>query len=338
VLPINSHEVLWIRSTRELLAAGELASRAAGAPEQRPQLRAAVIAIVSPVVFQVLTKPLELKRGHRACASSVQRMEADCYDAYNDDVGDVADWILEHAVKPVGNLEAWIAPRVKPITVDAHRRWRGERGAQQRPRVPKWLIALLAEDAWKVHLAKVMLIWVGVSTNAGGEVWPIGDWAQRRAVAHGETVPSERETRRDVEAVLAAMQTRPAWFEKYIERPLGRKEIPLYSVPRIDFQTGEDPLPLELVPLDQRDEAALIATAAAAVEQIVERVAGGEPANAVVADVLFRVFTEDGLADGMAQVPGAAPSDAERVRHLIADRADLERIVGAVVAVLNLNP
>lgn len=334
----NDNELKWILFARELLAAGKLASQAAGSPEQRPRLRAAVVTIVSPVVFHVLTKALELKRGHRACASSVRRMEQDCYDAYIDDVGVVADWILEHATGPVDNLEAWIALRVKPVSVDAHRRWRGERGAQQRPRVPKWLIVLLDEDAWKVALAENMLTWVGVSATAGSEVWPIDTWAQQRAVARGETVPSEHETRRDVESVLAAMQARPAWFEKYIERPLGRKVAPLYTAPRIDSKAAEDPVPLELVPLDQRDEAALIAIAAAAVEQILDRVQRGEPAKAVVADVLRRVFTGDGLAEGMDQVPGAAPSDVERVQQMIVDRAVLERIVRDVVAALNLGP
>jgi hypothetical protein len=288
------------------------------------------------VVFHVLTKALELKRGHRACASSVQRMEQDCYDAYIDDVGVVADWVLEHATGPVDNLEAWIALRVKPVTVDAHRKWRGGRGAQQRPRVPKWLIVLLDEDAWKVDLAENMLTWVGVEATAGSEVWPIDTWAQQRAVALGETVPSERETRRDVESVLAAMQTRLAWFEKYIERPLGRKEASLYTAPRADSRAAEDPMPLELVPLEQRDEAALIATAAAAVEQLLERVQRGEPAREVVAEVLRHAFIGEELTEGMDQLPGATPSDIERVRQMIADQAELERIVRDVVAALNL--
>jgi hypothetical protein len=338
VLPSNNNELAWIQSARKLLAAGELASVAAGRPEQRRRLRAAVITIVSPVVFHVLTKRLELKRGHRACATSVRRMEQGCYDAHIDDVGVVADWVLEHATGPVANLEAWVAPRVKPATVDAHRRWRGERGAQQRPRVSKWLAVQLEEDAWKVQLAEAMLTWVGVSATAGVDIWPIETWAQQRAVARGEAVPSEHDTRRDVNAVLRAMRTRPAWFEKYIERPLGRKQTPAYTTRSATSGTAQGPLPLDLAPLDQRDEAALVATAAAAVEQILRRAGRGEPAGVVVADVLRQAFTDGGPADGMDRVPGAAPSDVELVRHMIADKAALERIARDVVAALKLEP
>ena len=161
---------------------------------------------------------------------------------------------------------------------------------------------------------------------------------QQRAVARGEAVPSEYDTRRDVDAVLAAMQTRPAWFEKYIERPLGRKQAPLHTAPSARFDAAQDPVPLELAPLDQRDEAALVATAAAAVEQIVERVERGEAARVVVADVLSRAFADEEPAEGLDQVPGAPPSDIERARHMIADPAALERIVCDVVAALKLSP
>src|SRR4051812_44039548 len=109
VFPDNDSELAWIRFTRELLAVGRLASVAAEWPARRPRLRAAIVTMVASVVFHVLTKRLELKRGHRACAASVQRMEQDCYDAYIDDVEVVADWVLDHATIPVANLEAWLA-------------------------------------------------------------------------------------------------------------------------------------------------------------------------------------------------------------------------------------
>jgi hypothetical protein len=337
VFPHNDNELAWILFTRKLLAAGTLTSTVAEWPEHRPRIRAAIVAIVASVVFHVLTKRLELKRGHRVCAASVQRMEQDCYDAYIDDVEVVADWVLEHATVPVASPEAWVAPRVNPITVDAHRRWRGERGAQQRPRVPKWLAKELGEDPWRMWLAEAVLTWAGVAAAAGVEVWPIDTWAQERAVVRGEAVPSGPDTRRDVDAVLAAMQNRPAWFVKYVERPLGRKQAPVHTSRPAASGAAPDPLPLELTPLDERDEAALVALAAAVIERILQRVGRGEPAGEVTADVLRRAFTDGGPADGMDSVPGAAPSDAERAHYMIADPAVLERIVHDVLAALHLD-
>jgi hypothetical protein len=322
---------------REVLRRGEFTTiyNAASTPLRR-RLRAAVYEIVWPVVFNVLTKPLELRRGHVGCASSVRRMPPDCYDAFTDDVGAVVDWIMRHATVPVHILEAWIAGRIKTITIDAHRQRRGERGAQQRPRVPKWLIVGLGDDAWLVELAEAILTWVGVTATAGTELWPIGAWSERRAIVRGETVPSEDGTRRDVEEVLRAMRARPAWYEQYVERPLGHKHAPLSSAMHSASSEGPEPPPLELVSANERDEAALAAVAAAAVQNILERIGRGEPARAVVADVLRRAFGGTDSVDEIDRVPGTEPADAERLRHMTQDPAQLDRIVNAVITALGL--
>jgi hypothetical protein len=325
----------WVR---ELLRNGELTAVYDTAPAQtRRRLRAAVYAIVWPLVFNVLTKPLEVRRGHPACAKSVHRMTPECHDAFSDDAAAVVDWVLRHATVPVESAEAWIAGRIKTITIDAHRQRRGDRGAQQRPRVAKWLASRLGGDAWLIELAGSVLTWVGLKATAGTALWPIDSWAERRAVVLGEAVPSEAATLRDLDQVLQAMQARPDWYEQYVEQPLGRKEAPVSTAPRAVGGDAQEPQPLDLTPVDERDEAALTGVAAAAVEAICERIGHGEEPRTVVADVLRKTFGADDPADGIDRVPGSEPAHAERVRRMIEDPAELDRIVDTALKALRLS-
>ena len=102
---------------RDLARRGILADRARTASDaERGLLRAGGYALVWPVVFQRLTRRIELARGHPACASSVHRLEADCLDKFHDDVEAVLDDLLTSAKVPVVNLEGWIARRIGPAS------------------------------------------------------------------------------------------------------------------------------------------------------------------------------------------------------------------------------
>src|SRR6185369_13070063 len=101
---------------------------------------------------------------------------------------------------PIKNLEGWVASRIRPATVDGHRRRRGLRGAQQRPRVPAWLAAELGGEPWLTTLATRILEWVGVTTTAGTELWPLDAWAELRTTVTDDPVRSgPAHVRADVE-------------------------------------------------------------------------------------------------------------------------------------------
>jgi hypothetical protein len=324
-------------NVRDLAREGRLVQYAATASaEERRSLRAAVYEIAMPVVFQNRTRRLELERGHRACASSPNRLEPACYDRFTDAVEAVVDYVLERADARIENLEGWVTSRIGPATIDRHRKRRGERGAMQRPRLPKWLVVRLGEDDDLAAVAVDILGWAGVEATAGADLWPYGAWAAQRAQRGGSG--DEAGVRRDVEIVLRAMRTRPAWYERYVERPLGRKQSPL--LPARQSEPGEAPeLPgLELVPRHEREDAGLLRLATMAVDQIEARLRRGEPVQAAVAEVLRRLFGEDvDAAADMDQRPGTEAAGAERTRRMLADPEQLERIADAVIAALGLD-
>ncbi|TCO52923.1 hypothetical protein EV192_111117 [Actinocrispum wychmicini] len=275
---------------------------------ERRRLRAAVHEIVQPVVFQQLTRKLELKRGHPRCAVSVSRLEDSCLDRFHDDMDAVIEDVFQYARMPIHNLEGWVQRRLTAATVNGYRRRRGARGALQRPRVPRWLASRLGGCPRLTDLALDILEFVGNDICAGARVWPTERWAERRSVADGDYEAAHRAVVCDVETVLAAMRTKPAWYESYVERPLGRKPPAVVPLSAEDIRVDTDGPLVELASL--------------AVTAIRTRVARGENPVSVVVDVVPTVFC---LSDEVA------PGVDELVAVRLADRAAVERIAATVL-------
>ncbi|WFE22375.1 hypothetical protein O7621_03210 [Solwaraspora sp. WMMD937] len=320
---------------RDLARRGILADRARAASDaERGLLRAGGYALVWPVVFQRLTRRIELARGHHTCASSVHRLEAECLDKFHDDVEAVLDDLLANAKVPVVNLEGWIARRIGPATVDAHRRRRGDRGALQRPRLPGWLKHDLGQDPWLLTLAVEVLVWVGIPATAGVRVWPLSAWADRRAAVTGHCGGGEREVTADLDRVLAAMRRRPKWYADFVERPLGRKHAPVLPAARTGTAPARETDHLQPRRPDEADEARLTELASVAVTAIEAQLRrGADPRCAVVA-VLRSVFDTGTGAEEMDRPPGGGPAADERVAALLADSAAIDRIANAVVELI----
>nr|WP_221381708.1 hypothetical protein [Actinoplanes polyasparticus] len=311
---------------RDLARTGWLAGIAAQASKaERRVMTGAAYEIVYPIVFARLTRALELSRGHTVCAKGVDRLAEECVDGFHDDVEAVVEDFLTHCRNPVQNLEAWIGGRVRAATVDAHRRRRGERGALQRPRLPGWLSAALDDDRWLTTLATRILVWVGVETTAGGQVWPFESWAGERASRTGDWLGSTPAVvAREIETVLSVMRSRPGWYESYVERPLGRKQAPLAATPDL-AQPVADPY--------ASTDSELRRLAGEAVTAIDNRCRVGEDTRAVVVDVIRRVFGGT-FAAGLERAPHATPDPLGGVTGALADAATVNRIVGTVRAII----
>lgn len=320
---------------RELARRGELAAVAAAAsPPQRAVLTGAAYELVWPVVFGRLTRRLELNRGHLGCAVSVQRLADDCLDRFHDDVEAVVADLLTRATKPITKLEAWITSRLNAATVNGYRRRRGQRGALQRPRIPRWLAAALCHDGWLLELATEILEWAGVAATAGTGVWPLDSWAQRRALATGDWLGSDQvAVSRDVETVLVAMRQKPSWYAIYVEAPLGRKQAPVASLPAGADGTGE-PAALSLTDDHETEDAWLRELAAAAVVEIDSRLARGEEPAATVVAVLDAVFAAGATRPDLEHPPHTCLGYEERVPVLLADPAVRGRVVETVLGIL----
>jgi hypothetical protein len=317
---------------RDLARRGVLADFVKAAAEhERRRLRAEAYVLVQPVVFNQLTHKLEINRGHYRCAVSVKMLEDDCLDRFHDDMDAVLDDVFRNVRMPIMNLEGWVRRRLTAVTIDAYRRRRGERGALQRPRIPRWLATRLADDPRLLALAVEMLEFAGLELAAGTETWPIDTWAARRAATGGDYEAARRAVLRDVETVIEAMRTRPKWYADYLERPLGRKRAPLIPAPWPGPDAGEDHASRHAA-RDDAEDARLTELAAVAVAAIEARLASGEEPRTVVVDVLTTVFAAG--VDGMGRPPGEAADIDERVAVGLADRASIDRLVTAVLAIL----
>jgi hypothetical protein len=322
-----------VQLLRQLAREGTLTAAAAGVPATDRRLRAAAYDLAWPIVFRRLTRRIELRRGHARCAVSVRRMPDECLDRFHDDVEAVVADTLAHARVPIHNLEAWITSRLTAATVDGHRRRRGARGALQRPRIPGWLAEDIGDDRWLRTLAVEVLGWVGVTATAGTGVWPLDAWAQQRAAVTGDWQGSRPAVvEREVAQVLDAMRRRPAWYDRYVERPLGRKQAPvLPAVPGRDA-TGELP-PLVLGEHDGPDRL-LHELAEEAVESIDRRLRRGDDPAAAVVDVVGAVFGCGDAGEGYDRPPHEGTDTREQVTALLADPRVVERIVATVLAIV----
>ncbi|MDW5327527.1 hypothetical protein [Plantactinospora sp. KLBMP9567] len=318
---------------RDLARRGILAAEAAGAPpDEYARLAGTAYALAWPVVFNRVTRPVERRRGHWTCSIDVLRLADECLDGFHDDVEAVVSDLLVNAKTPIRNIEGWMSGRVTAVTIDGHRRRRGQRGALQRPRVPEWLAAELGRDAWLTQVALEILNWVGVPATAGAGVWPLESWARRRAAVTGDWTGSDPEAvAREVEVVLAAMRRRPKRYLDYVERPLGRKTAPV--APSAGDGAGVS-RPLLSVAEHEVDEARLARLASAAVDALALGLSGGGDLTETVVRVIGTVFGSGTGGDELDRMPGSGPALDERVSALLADPRAVTRIVASVRAIV----
>lgn len=321
---------------RALAATGQLADAYHGADSvRRRRLTGAAIAVAWQLVFLRLTRVQEHRRGHHVCARGLSRLADGCLDRFYDDLQAVVDDLL-HAKAPIEKLEGWMVSRLKPATVDAHRRRRGARGALQRPRLPQWLAKELDNDGWLCHLALEILIWVGVSTTAGTALWPLDSWAERRAAITGDIGGSTAAVvNREVDVVCSVMQTRPQWYQDFVERPLGAKVPPVAPAFLSQATVVLDPPALVLSAPHEAYEAALTDMAATVLDATLVHVASDPSFDldrdlmGVLGPIMVKVFGTDGV-DELADPPRGGDSALDRVPALVGDAAELARITRVV--------
>ncbi|SFW75990.1 hypothetical protein [Amycolatopsis australiensis] len=325
--PIGPADVAGVR---RLARDGRLAVAASTAPPgELARLRGAVYAVAWPLVFARITRPLERRRRHPDCVRGLEWLRPDCLDRFHDDVEAVVEHALHRASGPIGNFDGWLASRLGPATVDAHRRRRGETGALQRPRLPAWLAGELGGDPWLCDLAVQVLVWAGVPSTAGARLWPLDAWAARRAEVTGEPPPGRDTLDREVRTVLTAMRTRPKWHAEHVERPLGHKRPPVAPMPA---DSSAEPAPLPLVDPAEADDIRLAELADRALRAIEARLERGEAPPAAVAAVVRRVFGAGGGV--LDRLPHEGATREDWLAAALADEARVDRIVAAVLAIL----
>lgn len=324
-----------VEVVRDLAGRGTLARRVASAsPVQRRTLVGGVYEIAWPVVFNRVTRLVELRRGHVPCSRSVSNLADECLDRFHDDVEAAVDYVLRNAHQPILNMEAWLASRLRAATVDGHRRRRGLVGALQRPRVPAWLANNLGQDRWLVSLATQILIWVGVTSTAGAGLWPLDSWAHRRGMTTGDWPGSDQATvQREVEIVLDAMRHRYQWYLDYVERPLGHKRAPVVTLLTEDARNAEPPA-LSSTEEHELDNEHLVNLAADAIAAIEVRLRRGEDARAAVVDVIRTVFCSDPGTPAWRCASYAAAGADEAVLVVLDDPQRAARVVDTVLAII----
>ncbi len=333
-MPFRLEPVPQPLSLRALAACGGL-HEAASVPGEVARLRSEAFEVALPLVWERHTRPLEARKGHGWCATEVRRLAPDCADGFTDDLESVVTALLGYT-RPISNLEGWITVRMANAIKDGHRVRRArEMGAQQRVRVPARLAMRLGNDRWLVALADRVLQWAGVRHTAGAGLWPLGAWAEDHAAIAGPAAgtPGDEAVAGDLEVVLATMKDYDAaWYEKYVEAPLGRKWAPVARENWLGAgrAIADEAAYLDLVPGHERDDTRLAEVASACLELIRHGLAdGGEPEQ-VVTDALTASFvSEDSLSDEFA---GGDPGDV--VAAVLADAAALDRLVDEVLDIV----
>jgi hypothetical protein len=322
---------------RLLASHGTLADHALMAsPAEYSRLHRGGYVICWPVVFQSLTRGIEYGRGHIRCAAGMEHLRPECLDRFEDDVEAVVSDLLKYAKEPIRNLEGWIRSRIGRATIEGHRRRRGERGAVQRPRMPNWLAEQLGYDPWLLALAIDIQTWVGVPATAGTALWPYDAWTERRVVVTGDASCTEQDVIKDVETVLAAMRQNRAWYERFIERPLGRKQAPLLPSEATDDRARNLPY-LPLTHVDDTTNALLSEFAGLAIGAMAVRMARGEDPRTVVVDILRTMFGSGTGAEQMDRPPGAGSVEDESALATLGDPHAVDRIVREVLDILGIH-
>jgi hypothetical protein len=320
---------------RRLAEQGTLKKTYAQLPpgEERRSLWAGACHLIAPLVFSRVTERVERDRGHHRCAAGPHLMEPDCFDGFLNDLEAAVYYLFAYSNGPIHNLEGWMTSRLQKAVIDGNRRRRGALGAQQKPRVPAWLVKELDRQPWPVELARLILQWVGVPVTASTELWPLDTWTARRLTLTGDHTAGPATVAVEVERVLAAMRKRPNWYDTYVERPLGRKQTPVLLPPRTTDDKPAELDPLLLVSRDERDDALLDALAAEAIDVLSLRLQRGDDPRAAVVEVLTTVF--GALPVEVDQAPGTAESTPDQVVALIRDEETLNRIVTTVLDLIH---
>ena len=187
-----------------------------------------------------------------------------------------------------GSPAAWTRPRWTPTGAGAvcAARCSG-------PGCPAGSPTAWAATAWLTALATDILVWVGVTSTAGTEVWPLEAWAQQRGSRTGDWAASEPcRVAREVErgpgrhAPPPRPGTRPMW-----SGPLGAKQAPVAAAPVADAADGEPAAPLALGDPRRADRVGAAAPGRATPSGHRHRgSARGEQAEAIVVEVIRTVF------------------------------------------------
>jgi hypothetical protein len=326
----EDEDLAWLRN---LARRGELGLAIADGHGKR--LRRAAWAIAYQIVFDVITRRLELTRGHGRCARGVLYLTGSCLDGFYDDVESVIDYLLA-AAKPIDDLEGWLAHWGPKAAVDGHRRRRGERGALQRPRMTLALAEGLRNDPWLRELALKILVWVGVPTSAGAGLWPLETWAHNRAVQTGDYAGSTlARVAAEVEQVLEVMRRRPDWYQAHVERPLGHKIAPVAAPPG-DGLT--DPRPLLAATPAEVEDTHVRGLAWTAVEAIRAGINHHHDPTETVVEVLTRLFLGGTAAEEIDRTPAGTSGSDQRLSALLADPAALAGLVEQVLDVVRDEP
>jgi hypothetical protein len=326
----TAEDLAWLR---DLARRGELGSAIAAGHRRR--LRRAAWALAYQIVFDVLTRRLELVREHGRCARGVLQLSGSCLDGFYDDVDSVVEYLLA-AAKPIDDLEGWLAHWAPKAAVDGHRRRRGRRGALQRPRMTQALAEGLGNDPWLTDLALKILVWVGVPTGAGGGLWPVDSWAHCRAVVTGDYAASTpARVAAEVEQVLEVMRRRPDWYEAYVERPLGHKIAPIAAPPG-DGLT--DPPPLLPATTAEVEDAHVKGLAWAAVEAIRAGITHDHDPTETVVEVLTGLFLGGTAAEEIDRAPTGTSGSDQRLSALLGDPAALAGLVDRVLHIVRDEP
>jgi hypothetical protein len=297
----------------------------------RRRLYAAGFACAYPVVFQVVTRRVELGRGHGGCARGVRYLAGECLDGFYDDVEALVEHLFAHPA-PIDDLGGWLAYWAPKAAVDGHRRRRGARGALQRPRMTKALAADLGDDPWLQDLALRILTWVGIPATAGAGLWPLDEWAQGRAEMTGDPRGSTPAVvAAEIDRVLTVLRRRPAWFARHVEHPLGLKTAPVAPPPGDGIADSRPMVPAGPEEQDDAYAAMLAGDALAAISGALR--AGRDPAATVI-EVLTTLFLGGSGAEGIGRPPGTGSTPEERLSTLLADPATVAGVVGRVLRVV----
>lgn len=328
--------VLVTAALRDHAAAGTL-RQAASAPGECAGLRAAAFELAMPLVWERHTRPLENAKGHRGCASGMIRLAPECHDGFTDDLESVVTALLSYR-SPIGNVEGWISARMANAIKDGYRVRRArEMGAQQRVRVPAKVAARLDNDPWLIALAERVLQWAGIRRTACPELWPLGAWAEERTAFAGLVTQEPRTAvADDVAVVLQAMHdSDPAWFDRYVEKPIGRKWAPVAAVsPRADGVDYPDTECLELVPEHERYESHLTEAAARSLTMIRGELAAGTDARKAVTGALTANFMSIRAVRGeLDRAPGTDHA-GDLIAAVLGDRSALDRLVPDVLTIV----
>jgi hypothetical protein len=320
---------------RELAASGVL-HNAASAPGQCARLRTAAFELAMPLVWERHTRPLEHSKGHRGCASGMVRLAPECHDGFTDDLESVVSALLSYR-RPITSLEGWITNRMSNAIKDGHRIRRArEMGAQQRVRVPARLAALLDNDPWLVALAERVLRWTGVRHTAGTELWPLRAWAEDRTAFAGPAPGDPQATvAADLDVVLRAMRdSDPAWFDRYVEQPLGRKWAPVVGWSKEDDAVRFETDCLQLASADERNDAYLTEAAAGSLTMIRNALAAGTDARNAVVTALSANFMSLRALRGELDRPPGTDGTGEKLTAILSDTGALSRLVPELIAIV----